>query len=151
MSILDETLLTSNVSVFKLHLELEGHDISGILMNEHYGFFLPFQGVRDFFTELDAFFDYVNFPMSSTQQRSFEHREDRPALGKLPSIRPLSEMRQPPQTPDFLLHIQFRRGSTWQGTLHWLSRNKVTRFRSERELVNLMLSALEQREETGRK
>lgn len=38
----------------------------------------------------------------------------------------------------FLIQIQYRQNSTWQGTVKWVEENKEQRFRSALELIKLM-------------
>lgn len=38
----------------------------------------------------------------------------------------------------FLLHVQYRQNSTWQGTLEWLEGKQRVAFRSTLELIQLM-------------
>jgi len=91
---------------------------------------------------LDDFFDYVNFPQASHEKRSFDERkkkgEDKPPLTmRKPVSGELSGKK-----PVFILHVQFRQHSTWQGTLHWIAENKTKRFRSELEMIRLLAEAL---------
>ena len=53
-----------------------------------------------------------------------------------------NEFRIPGGT-NFLIRIQFRQNSTWQGTIQWLEENKTLPFRSVLEMLHLMEEAVE--------
>ena len=38
----------------------------------------------------------------------------------------------------FLIHIQFRKNSTWQGNITWIEKDKTQNFRSTLEMLELM-------------
>ena len=43
----------------------------------------------------------------------------------------------------FVVQVQFRQNATWQGTLHWVDRDKTQKFRSTLEMLLLMNEALD--------
>lgn len=51
----------------------------------------------------------------------------------------------------FLLDIQHRQNSTWQGSITWVDRQNKQHFRSTLELIKLIESALEQSAEEKQK
>ena len=137
--------VSSNISRFKIIIEkMENFDIEGILYNEFYGVAIDFQGIRQMLSRLDDFFDYVNFPQATHAARSFRDEpvraEKQPPQG-LREIAP-EELSDRPAT--FLLHVQFRRNSTWQGTLEWISEKRTKRFRSELEMIGWIAETLQQ-------
>jgi hypothetical protein len=42
----------------------------------------------------------------------------------------------------FTIQIQFQQNSTWQGTISWAEGEKTQRFRSELEMLKLMMEAI---------
>lgn len=46
------------------------------------------------------------------------------------------------QKDSFLVQIQFHQNASWQGTLTWIEKKKVQRFRSTLEMIKLMDSAI---------
>ncbi|QOX63382.1 hypothetical protein FRZ06_08460 [Anoxybacterium hadale] len=42
----------------------------------------------------------------------------------------------------FTIQIQFQQHSTWQGTISWTEGEKTQRFRSELEMIKLMMEAV---------
>lgn len=43
----------------------------------------------------------------------------------------------------FVVQVQLRQNATWQGTLHWVDRDKTQKFRSTLEMLLLMNEALD--------
>lgn len=140
---LDKKKVSSNISRFRVIIaKTESYDIAGTLYNESYGIALDFQGIRQMLSSLDEFFDYVNFPQATHVKRSFHdepvRREKQPPAG----LREVSADEMKDKQATFLLHVQFRQNSTWQGTLEWISDNRIKRFRSELEMIGWMAEAL---------
>ena len=62
----------------------------------------------------------------------------RPGLGKERVIPITDKMEIKGEGATFLLHVQYRQNSTWQGTLEWLEGKQRVTFRSTLELIQLM-------------
>lgn len=135
--------ISSNISRFRVIMEqTENYDIAGILYNEFYNVVIDFQGIRQMLSRLDDFFDYVNFPQATHAARSFRDKTDGERKQTVPGFREVSPDEMKDRKADFMLHVQFRQNSTWQGTLEWITEQKTKRFRSELELISLIADAL---------
>lgn len=139
----DKKNISSNISKFHMFTdETDNYDISGKLCNFDYNFCIEFQGVRQMLERLEVLFDCVNLPQATHHKRSFH---DEPAIKDMlqadwmQEIEPLEWERN---NASFLLHVQFRRHSTWQGTLELIKERKVEYFRSELELLSLLANSL---------
>jgi len=44
----------------------------------------------------------------------------------------------------FILHLQFRQNSSWQGTIQWVEKKQTLNFRSALELINIIDSTSRQ-------
>ena len=44
----------------------------------------------------------------------------------------------------FILHLQFRQNSSWQGTIQWVEKKQTLNFRSALELINIIDSTSQQ-------
>ncbi|MBR0598863.1 hypothetical protein [Sinanaerobacter chloroacetimidivorans] len=42
----------------------------------------------------------------------------------------------------FTIQIQFQQHATWQGTIAWAEGGKIQKFRSELEMIKLMMEAI---------
>ena len=130
--------ISSNVARFRLSFEsTDKYDLAGKLYNETYGFVIEFSGVRQLFSRLDDFFNYVEFPQATHRARSFNTGEGKEK--KLPQgIREIKQEELEAGHAPFILHVQFRQNSTWQGTLESVYEKKIQCFRSELELIGFL-------------
>lgn len=132
--------ITSNIARFRVVFKMaEDFDITGTLYNDSYGFAIDFEGIRQMLSRLDEFFDYVNFPQATHDKRSFnmetgKQRPSQPRGLRDPSTDEMNDKRS-----NFLLHVQFRQHSTWQGTLEWTDQKRTRRFHSELEMIKMIL------------
>ena len=99
---------------------------------------------------LDKFFDEINYPQASTKYRSFQKtkKEDAPVdtrrREKLQPVLTAEEvLANRGEEATFILHVQYRQNSTWQGKLIWLEVEQEEGFCSVLELLKLLDSALE--------
>lgn len=135
--------ISSNIARFRMFVEsTDDYNLSGILYNETYGFAIEFLGVRQLLSRLDDFFNYVEFPQATHEVRSFDSSGDKKEK-KLPQgIREISPGEWAADQALFILHVQFRQNSTWQGTLEKVAENETKCFRSELELIGLLGDSL---------
>lgn len=135
--------ISSNIARFKIIIEKkENYDIAGILYNDSYGFVIDFHGIRQMLSCLDDFFDYVNFPQATHEKRSFHEEPVKTEKHPPHGLREVPSEEMQDKQATFLLHVQFRQNSTWQGTLEWISEKKTKRFRSELEMIGLIADTL---------
>ncbi len=139
---LEASYVSSNVSRFRILVNETGdYNISGILYNEFYHLVMHFQGIREFFSLLDRFFDYVNFPQSTHAHRTFNIKQ--PNRKEVPSAMKKEILESDAGgKATFTVHVQFRQNASWQGTIQWIEGNKTQRFRSELEMIKLMMNAI---------
>lgn len=141
-----DKIISSNISEFKIFVDVEknNYDISGILLNEHYGFFIKFTGIRDMLSSLDMLFNYVNFPMTSHSERMFSENieNNKKELPKNLVAYHKGDKDIDSKNPIFILRIQFRHNSTWQGTIQWIEKNYTKKFMSDLQLINLIIDAV---------
>ena len=99
-------------------------------------------------TILDNFYNRINNPQSSTKYRSFQKKkksetEPRRREENLKQVQTAQEMLTPRgKEATFILHVQFRQNSTWQGKLIWLEEEAEETFCSVLEILKLLDSAL---------
>ncbi len=142
MEVLQDDFISSNISRFKILVnKTDDFDISGTLYNEYYELTMKFHGIREFFGSLDQFFDFVNFPQSSHEHRTFglirNKRKEVPKTMKKEKLEV-----EVGDKATFTVHVQFRQNASWQGTIQWIEGNKTQRFRSELEMLKLMTNAI---------
>ena len=99
-------------------------------------------------TILDKFYNRINHPQASTKYRSFQKKkksetEPRRREENLKQVQTAQEMLTPRgKEATFILHVQFRQNSTWQGKLIWLEEEAEETFCSVLEILKLLDSAL---------
>lgn len=97
----------------------------------------------------DSILDKLKLPQASTKMRSFaeepEQAEREQAEKESVSHMAESEItEQKGEKATFVVHVQFRQNSTWQGNLVWAEKKKTKNFRSALELLKLIDSALDE-------
>lgn len=135
--------ISSNISMFDLYIRQENGNFSGTAWNNFYQFAFDFCGVREMVRILEELFNYVNFPMATHEARMFNERKDT-AYRQPRELYEASLEEFRGRCLTFRLHIQFRQNSSWQGVVEWVPKKKKKRFRSELELLHLMVDAAEQ-------
>ncbi len=117
---------------------------------------LEVEGIGQLLFELERFFDSINFPYASTNGRSFrnhaqtgeqaEKRADRMAdnTGKKEKIMSDEELlKKHGDLGTFIIRVQQRQNSSWQGRITWMDKDETIYFRSVWEMIKLIASALD--------
>ena len=105
---------------------------------------------------MEDLFDALNFPHPGTNERSFtpvqktgEHYTERQKVMKDESL-----LNKHGDLGTFIIRVQHRQNSSWQGRITWMEQDKTINFRSVWEMVKLIENAVdsvcdeEDREET---
>ena len=95
-----------------------------------------FHGLMQFLIKMEDLLDTLQFPQPFMDSRGFS-----PIRGQAASA-PVSEQHQQGKRATFALKVLFRQNASWQGSVTWLEGGREESFRSVRELVLLMDSAL---------
>ena len=95
--------------------------------------------------ELEAFFDSLCFPFPSVNERTFQDKEPKSKLRE-ERVRVMSDEELLSKHGDlgtFIIRVQHRQTSSWQGRITWMDKDKTLYFRSVWEMIKLIGSALE--------
>ena len=90
-------------------------------------------------------FDEIQFPRASIRERSFTERKRpvRPFRGRRERIMTDKELlSKHGDIGTFIIRVQQRQNSTWQGRITWVDEDKTMNFRSLLEMVKLIESGL---------
>lgn len=135
-----------------------GHQ-DGRLYHQYTDHPLRFGSLFTALEQMEQLYDELQFPFASTETRSFfiDRRAREEALGrsrripKLPEYR-RKDMREMATFEDvienrgtdatFIIRVQHRQHSSWQGEVTWVDEQKKEYFRSALELVRLIDGAL---------
>lgn len=107
---------------------------------------IEFRDTSSMLTSMDTFYDWIGYPQSSTESRSFRDRPERVMAKKKGDVKMLNDEYVTGKTGDkatFVVHVKYRQNATWQGSVVWADKNKTCNFRSALELLKLIDSALD--------
>lgn len=123
-------------------------NMAGRLYHKYEKEAVPFRTVSELLDQMDELFDRINYPQSSTKQRTFFATKDKRETQK--------EAVQMADTGEilghsgdkatFIVHVRYRQNATWQGDVLWAEKKDRINFRSALELLKLMDSALDEAE-----
>lgn len=107
---------------------------------------LQFDELSQVILAIDELFENINFPQSSTKERSFfktnEQADARKESKQYMSPKEITEQKGSKGT--FVVHVQYRQNATWQGSVVWAEKNITKNFRSALELLKLIDGALDE-------
>lgn len=94
---------------------------------------------------LDDFFDSIQFPYPSNDGRTFKKKAENKYFNK-ERERIMSDeelLSKHGELGTFIIRVQHRQNSSWQGRITWMDKNKTLSFRSVWEMIKLIASALD--------
>lgn len=132
------TPLRYDVRSFLIYIDSYENGVpTGQYRNPCRGESVPFQSLTQLLMRLEQSLDQENIPQAFNKVRTFY-----PLTGYRPDTLD-AECPKKGKKGTFALQILFRRNASWQGTIHWIEKNKTQNFRSVLELITLLNSALE--------
>ncbi len=130
---------------------IEDSELKGRMFHSYNSREVSFENTDDLIFSMFYLFEYLQFPRNATTLRIFgtEVRE-RPARRvsdhtgkdrkKIMTDKELLEQHGSVET--FIVRVQRRQNSTWQGRITWAKEDKTVNFRSIWEMIHLMESAI---------
>lgn len=101
--------------------------------------------VEELVFSLEKIYDYLNFPHATTDGRIFQGEKKQaqrtPERKKVMQDEELLSKHGDLGT--FIIRVQHRQNSSWQGRVTWMDQDKTMYFRSIWELIKLVESALD--------
>ena len=122
--------------------------ITGWVYNAHFDKAVPFSDGLELLTAMENLFDALSFPGRFEDYRHFARREPKKSRKGIKERETMSDKTKDEQAT-FIIHVQFRRNATWQGTVTWTDGRRTEPFRSALELNRLIDSTLLEQEEEG--
>ena len=132
-----------------------GGDFSGRLFHKYSRDSIPFASVGYMIRYMENLFNELNFPKASTNLRVFprpdgsaggtgnEARKTRKAGEEKVQVMSDNDLlSQHGYQGTFIIRVQHRQNSTWQGRITWADKDMTQTFRSVWEMINLMESAM---------
>jgi len=106
-----------------------------------------FSGNTEMILKIDGLFNELRFPFPSMNERSFAPPAETAAYFNEPEReRVMSDDKLLQKHGDigtFIIRVQHRQNSSWQGRLTWMEEDKTVQFRSTWEMVKLIESAMD--------
>ena len=120
-------------------------DLSGVFYHSYSTEAVPFSGIGQMVLRMEKLYDYLRFPYPGTNSRTF---------GEEKKLTMLTEERKKIMSDDallskhgdigtFIVRVQHRQNSSWQGRITWMEEDKTVQFRSVWEMIKLIESAVD--------
>ena len=119
-----------------------GGEISGRAYHCYSEEAIPFTSVVELINIAENLFEDIGFPQASTKTRTFEEKPEiqTSKLTKKASQQDIILHRGEKGT--FVLHVQFRQKSTWQGEISWIEKEENYKFDNSLEFIKLIDQAV---------
>jgi hypothetical protein len=92
---------------------------------------------------MDHFFDDIAFPQAANKTRAFVQRAQSDSRKLEKVLKSEEVVDHTGEMATFLVYVQFRQKSTWQGQVTWVENGNSTKFNSALELLKLMNNVME--------
>lgn len=95
--------------------------------------------------ELERFYNALRFPFPSQNDRTFLPKKQEATVPQERTKVMKSEelLNKHGDMGTFIIHVQHRQNSSWQGRITWADKNRSVRFRSIWEMIKLIAEALD--------
>lgn len=125
--------------------QVENHHFQGRIYHAYKDGATEFLNIDEALFHLEQLYDFLNFPHPTTNKRTFSEKRQEADYGKdrqkVMSDEKLLSMHGDLGT--FIIRVQHRQNSSWQGRITWMEENKTVYFRSIWEMIKLVESALD--------
>ena len=123
----------------------QGRRAAGRLYHAYSREAMLFLSMEEAVLQMEQFFDELNFPYPTTNSRRFQQEEKRQTNRQERRVIMKDEelLSQHGDLGTFLVHVQHRKNSSWQGRITWMDQNKTVYFRSALEMMKLVADALD--------
>lgn len=128
--------------------DMEKHQPKGRFYHAYSRQGVKFANVEQLLFGLEQFYDWIKFPYPGTNDRTFTDMikvkkpdcnfEERTRIMKDEEL-----LSRHGELGTFIIRVQHRQNSSWQGRVTWMDEDKTVYFRSIWELIKLMDSALD--------
>ncbi len=125
--------------------EYHPDSLRGELYHSYSAEALPFENAQEMILEMERLYDRLNFPHPGTNERSFttsqkngDHITEKDKIMKDEEL-----LSKHGDLGTFIVRVQHRQNSSWQGRITWMEKDKTINFRSVWEMVKLIESAVE--------
>ena len=120
-------------------------ELQGILYHSYQTEGEPFDNAQQMVLLMEKLYDSLNFPHPSTNERSFM-KEQKNVRQKAERNKTMSDdalLSKHGDIGTFIVRVQHRQNSSWQGRITWMEEDKTIYFRSVWEMIKLIESAVD--------
>ena len=120
-----------------------GGEISGRAYHCYAEESIVFTSIVELINIAEKLFEDIGFPQASTKTRSFEERKEiQPAAKLEKKVSQADIIQQRGDIATFVLYVQYRQLSTWQGELSWMEKKERYAFTNSLEFIKLVDQAV---------
>ena len=100
------------------------------------------RSIHELFRYMERFMNELNFPQSSTELRTYEDKQQKPANEKRISFTEVSNreqiLEQRGSIDTLAVYVRYRQSATWQGSVYHMKNNEREDFNSELDLLKII-------------
>ena len=105
----------------------------------------PFVNEYHLLNLMEDVMESINYPQSSTMMRNYKEKNpvNTPSGKKKPEkvVEQEELLKHRGELSTFVVYVQYRQNTTWQGDIMWVEQNATRSFRSALEMLKLMDNA----------
>ena len=126
--------------------EKKGRELSGLLYHSYSLEPAGFRNIEEMTKIMERLYDELQYPHIGNNQRSFVQADQTYPKTTQERNRIMSDEKLLSKHGDigtFIVRVQHRQNSSWQGRLTWMEQNQTLNFRSIWEMIKLIESAMD--------
>ena len=101
------------------------------------------RGMLEAVFEIDAFFDRLGYPFPGTESHYFIKHEKTQRIKMTRKLSDEEMLKNNGEQGTFIIRVEQRQHSSWQGRVTWVEEGKTENFRSALELLKMIDGALD--------
>ena len=123
---------------------LRGAEFSGRLYHSYRTDAIPFGNAEQMLLHMEALYNALLFPQPGNNERNFAPREKSEThyMEKDKIMKDEELLNKHGDLGTFIVRVQHRQNSSWQGRITWMEQDKTISFRSVWEMVKLIENAV---------
>ena len=124
----------------------EDNQLQGILYHSYSTEGIPFENVEQMALTMEKLYNWLNFPHRTTNERTFGREEKKTRRTETERTKIMSDeslLSRHGDMGSFIIRVQHRQNSSWQGRITWMEQDKTVYFRSIWEMIKLIESAVD--------
>ena len=122
-----------------------GGELSGEFFHSYSKAPVPFQGIGQMTLRMEKLYDWLRFPHPGTNSRTFTETEKQSGWTQERKKQMSDEelLTKHGDIGTFIVRVQHRQNSSWQGRITWMEEDRTIQFRSVWEMIKLIESAVD--------